>query len=245
MLALRNAIQSGGIGTIREVFVASLWWRTEEYYARIPWAGRLKVNNAWCVDGALHNQTIHYINQMLTLVSPGPLPSVAPVKNLRAALYKFHDAPTLELEDTAFVRATLDIPGDPALTFVGSTCSTNDRHSIEILGDNGRALWNGRGYLLPNGQPVTEFHDDNIEFDGSSRIFNSFVEAIRTGSTPMTDCRQMQTLMRFISDCYTSANWQVKKAPWYATETLFTDVIQSVYRSRRLPAELPQPPVWA
>lgn len=245
MLDLRAALQGGAIGRIREVFLCSLWWRTEEYYTRIPWAGRMKIDNAWCVDGALYNQCVHYINQMLTLVSPGPLPAVAGVKNVRSALYKFHDAPNLEAGDTAFVRGTLDIAGEPQLTMIGTTCSTEERHQIEILGEKGRALWNGAGYLFVNDQPVREFHDDTREFDGHSRVFNSFAQAIRGGGTAMTDAAQLARLTGFINDCYEAANWQIRKAPWSATDTLFTDVIQRVRAQRCLPAELSPKPDWA
>jgi predicted dehydrogenase len=245
MLKLREAIQSGALGKIEEVFLASLWWRTEEYYGRIPWAGRMKIGGAWCVDGVLYNQTIHYINQMLTLLSSGPLPAVAKTRDLTARLYRFHDAANLEAGDTAFVRAALDTPDSPKLTFVGSTCSIEERHSIEILGQRGRALWNGTGYLLLNGEPVKEFHDDGKEFDGNSRIFNSFAEAIRTGGAPVTDIRQIQYVTRFINDCYESCNWRIKKAPWSATKTLFRDTIQAVLAERKLPHELTNPPSWA
>jgi len=245
MLQLREALQNNAIGKIREVFLSSLWWRTEEYYARIPWAGRMKIDGAWCVDGALYNQCVHYINQMLTLVSSGPLPSVAHAKNLQCSMYKFHDAATLEAGDTAFITATLDIPDAPHLTAIGTTCSTSERHCIEILGDKGRALWNGVGYLLPDNQPVIEFHDDHKQFDGNSRIFNSFATAIRTNSTPMTAFSQIQNTTDFINACYEASNWQMKKAPWSATETLFTETIQQVRQHRCLPKDLPTPPTWA
>ena len=245
MLQLRAAIQSGALGKIREVFLSSLWWRTNEYYSRIPWAGRMKIGDAWCIDGALYNQCVHYVNQMLTLVSPGNLPSVARAKDIRCAMYKFHDAPTLEVGDTAFVRATLDLPDQPQLTLIGTTCSTEERHSIEILGEKGRALWNGAGYLFLDGQAVTEFHDDRKEFDGRSMVFDSFADAIRTGSTPLTDVRQIQYVTEFINNCYEACRWQIKKAPWSATETLFTDVIQRVREQRALPADLDHPPTWA
>ena len=89
MLKLREAIGAGVLGNIKEVFLASLWWRTEEYYGRIPWAGRMKIDGAWCVDGVLYIQTIHYINQMLTLLWTGPLPCVGADAICRRALYKF------------------------------------------------------------------------------------------------------------------------------------------------------------
>ena len=245
MLELRAALQSGAIGRIKEVFLSSLWWRTEEYYGRIPWAGRMKIDGDWCVDGALYNQCVHYVNQMLTLLSPGALPSVARVKNVQAAMYKFHDAPTLEAGDTAFIRGTLDTADAPTITFVGTTCSTEERHQIDIVGEKGRALWNGAGYLFCDGQPVTEFRDDRKEFDGCSLIFNSFADAVRKGFAPITAFSEIQAVTRFINDCYDSAGWTFKKAPWSATETLFSDVIQRVRQHRCLPADLPSRPDWA
>jgi len=247
MLFLRDALQNGAIGRLREVFLNSLWWRTEEYYARIPWAGRMKIDGAWCVDGVLYNQCVHYINQMLTLVSPGPLPSVARVKNLQCAMYQFHDATNLEAGDTAFITGIIDIPDAPQMTAVGTTCSTEERHCIEILGDKGRAMWNGVGYLFPDGQPATEFHDDHPSphlFNGNSMIFNSFAQAIRTNSTPLTAFSQIQYVTRFINDCYGVSRWQMKKAPWSATEALFKETIQQVRLHRCLPKDLPAPPVW-
>jgi predicted dehydrogenase len=256
MTGLRRAIQEGGIGRIREVFLSSLWWRTDDYYARIPWAGRMKVDGAWCVDGALYNQCVHYVNQMLTLVSPGELPSVSRVKNVKCAMYKFHDAPQLEAGDTAFITAVIDSADAPKLTAVGTTCSTEDRHQIEIIGDKGRALWNGTGYLFTDGQPMREFRDDRADFDGNSRVFNAFAEAIRFGAggpgvgrgkarRPITAFEEIQAVTKFINACYGACGWKIKKAPWSATETLFTDVIERVRAGRCLPAELASAPAWA
>jgi predicted dehydrogenase len=251
MIQLREAIQQGGIGRVKEVFLSSLWWRTNEYYARIPWAGRMKIDGAWCVDGALYNQCVHYVNQMLTLVSPGPLPSVAKVRDLDCAMYKFHDAPTLDAGDTAFITATLDIEGSPRLTAVGTTCSTEDRHQIEVLGDKGRALWNGSGYLFPDHQPMQEFHDDRTDFDGNARVFNSFAQAVIAARTnqpapaPLTSFEQIARVTDFINACYEASHWKIKKAPWSATETLFSETIQQVREQRKLPAQLKAPPTWA
>jgi len=249
MLDLRTQIQAGAIGEIKEVFLSSLWWRTEEYYTRfkppVDWPGRMKVDGKWCIDGALFNQCVHYIAQMLILVSPGPLPSIAKAHDLRCGMYKFHDAPNLEAGDTAFVTARLDLPGNPALTMVGTTCSNQDRHQIEILGTRGRALWNGVGYLFPDGQPMTEFRDDSREFDGTSRIFNSFADAIRHGTTPVSAFAEIQHLTRFIFGCYEACQWNIKKAPWTATATLFSDVIARARLARALPADLTPRPEWA
>jgi predicted dehydrogenase len=251
MLELRAAIQGGAIGRIKEVFLSSLWWRTDSYYGRIPWAGRMKIDGAWCVDGALYNQCVHYVNQMLTLVSPGELPCVAKVRDLRCAMYKFHEAPSLEAGDTAFITGTLDIADSPRLTAVGTTCSNCERHQIEVLGDQGRALWNGAGYVFRDGEAMLEFHDDQTDFDGNSRVFNSFAEAIRAHRRgdlvrpPLTSFEQIANVTSFINACYDACGWEIKKAPWSATRTLFSETIQQVRAQRALPAALKNPPAWA
>lgn len=251
MLQLRQAIQGGGIGQIKEVFLSSLWYRGEEYYSRAmppnDWPGRLKIGPKWCIDGALFNQCVHYITQMLILVSPTPHPTVASVKDLHAALYKFHQAPSLEAGDTAFATGTLDIPSQAKLTLIGTTCCLQERHQIDILGTKGRALWNGVGYLFPEGQPMAEFHDDNREFDGTSRIFTSFARAIRSEGVekPLTDFATIQNATRFIYDCYEACQWNIQKAPWSATSTLFSEVIAQVRSQRALPAKLTPKPTWA
>ena len=98
------------------------------------------------------------------------------------------------------------------------------------------------------GEPAKEFHDDGKEFDGNSRVFNSFAEAIRSGGekTPLTDIRQIQNVTRFINDCYEACGWRIKKAPWSATETLFRDIISGVFAERKTPASsFAHPPAWA
>ena len=76
-------------------------------------------------------------------------------------------------------------------------------------------------------------------------IFNSFADAVRKGFAPITAFSEIQAVTRFINDCYDSAGWTFKKAPWSATETLFSDVIQRVRQHRCLPADLPSRPDWA
>jgi predicted dehydrogenase len=244
MLSLRQAIHSGAIGKIQEIFLSSLWWREESYYGRAAWAGKKMMEGQWNLDGVMFNQAVHFINQALILASPGDLPTVARAENLRTALYRFHDSPSLEMEDTALAQATLATPDRPRLTMVATTCSRQERHMIEILADAGRAVWNGTGYLLPDGQPATEFHDDARDFDGNMRTFNSFARAIRTRSTPITDFSQILKTTDFIFSCYQTAAWNIKKAPWAATENL-SAIFGQIARQRALPTELNPRPQWA
>lgn len=282
--ALRHAIHSGAIGTLQELKLSSLWFREEAYYTRLPWCGRMKIEGAWCVDGVLLNQCIHFITQMLVLATPPTLQGqavggmgggwggggvgetirVGRVENLRAALYKFHQAPTLEAGDTVFavgtlalgqeLSAALDPRHPPQLTLVGTTCAATENHRIEFVGTRGRALWNEVGYLHVNGQPVQEFHDDRPLFDGTSQVFTSWAKAIRASETPagvargatrpLTDLAALADATEFIFQCYQAAQWQIKPVPWAAVTGLLP-TIEQVLAQRGLPAELAAPPAWA
>ncbi len=244
VLELRRHIQSGAIGPIREIFLSSLWWRENPYFERVAWAGKKMFGNTWNLDGIMFNQAIHFINQTLVLCSQGDLPAVAEARDVQVALYKFHDTPALEMEDCAFISATLNTPDAPRLWAIATTCSRVDRHSIELIGAHGRALWNGVGYLFVDGQPALEFTDDNKEFGGTSRVFNSFAQAVRTGTRPLTDFSAICKTTDFVFSCYQSAGWKIKKAPWSATDTL-PEIFRQVYQQRKLPAALKSVPSWA
>ncbi len=244
MLQMRERLQAGAIGDIREVFTATLWWRENSYYGRVGWAGRKMHNGQWNLDGVMLNQGIHFINETLVLVTPGKLPTVAEVRDVRSALYRFHDAPQLEMEDTAFVTGMLDVPGSPRLHLVATTCATIDRPTVEIIGTKGRALWNGVGHVFADGQPMEEFHDDGGEFDGASLIFNSFAKAVRHGGATMTDFSQIMRTTQFVADAYAAANWNIKPAPWSEVGSL-GGIIAATQRQRTLPAGLQEKPDWA
>jgi predicted dehydrogenase len=244
ILELRQHIQSGAIGRIKEIFLSSLWWRENPYYQRVAWAGKKMFGNNWNLDGIMFNQAIHFINQTLILCAPGELPAVSGTRDVEVALYKFHDTSALEMEDCAFITATLDTPDAPRLFAIATTCSRVDRHSIELIGEHGRALWNGVGYLFVDGQPALEFTDDSKEFGGASRVFNSFASAVRGGPRPITDFAAIARTTDFVFSCYQRADWKIKKAPWAATDGL-PEIFRQVHQQRNLPARLKTVPTWA
>jgi hypothetical protein len=99
--------------------------------------------------------------------------------------------------------------------------------------------------LFPDGQPMSEFQNDNSEFDGSSRIFTSFAQAIRGQGTPITPFAEIARTTRAVYGFYEASQWKIKKVPWGETETLFSKVITDVRQQRAIPAELSSRPEWA
>jgi predicted dehydrogenase len=220
MLALRDRLRAGALGKIRQVKVASLWSRDDKYYGRSAWAGRKMIGDAWNLDGVLFNQACHHIAQALILVSSDDLPFPAALDVIQAGLYRFHDVPTLEMEDTAFITARVISADAPRITIAATTCHGADQANIEILGENGRATWDGIGRLMIQNRPEEDFVDDSIMFEGSSRVFNSFAAAIRTGARPITDFSAMATVTEAIFNCYQKAGWKIKKVPWSKASSL-------------------------
>ncbi len=244
MLNLRRRLQEGAIGRLCEIFLSSLWWRENPYFERVGWAGKKMINHQWNLDGVMMNQGIHYINQMLIIAAPGNLPAVATARDIKCGLYRFHDTPALEMEDAAFITAVLNTPDSPRVTALVTTCYQPERHAIEIIGEGGRALWNGTGYIFADGKPLEQFNDDNQEFDGSSRVFNSFAAAIRTGVAPMTAFDKIARTTEFVLGCYAAADWHISPAPWNQVGSL-PDVLNRTMEGRCLPNELMPRPTWA
>jgi predicted dehydrogenase len=244
MLDLRERIAAGAIGELRVVRVASVWARSEAYYSRTGWAGRMKVDGKWCVDGALYNQCSHYLYQALTLARPGELPGAAEAMDVTAEIYKFHDAPTLEAGDTAFIVGRLDVPGRPKFVAVGTTCgSGEERHWVELVGTKGRATWNGVGRLMVEGRDVEEFSDDRLEFEGDSVVFNSFAEAVRGRGNVLTPFGSVKAATQLINDSYEACGWRVRKMPSERMGEVVMDMMERVLTEGRLPTEKMRQPV--
>jgi predicted dehydrogenase len=105
-LAIREAACAGRFGALAVVHASVPWWRDDAYYAPNRWQGKAALDGG----GALMNQAIHTIDQMLWLAGAtmADLPRDAnPVTQVFAHTAKRgHDATLIEVEDTAVVTMT-------------------------------------------------------------------------------------------------------------------------------------------
>jgi len=125
---LKKAFDEGRFGTVSLVEASIKWFRTQEYYDSAGWRG------TWALDGggALMNQSIHIIDQLIYIVGP--------VKRLTASMACLaHE--NIEVEDTAV--AILEFENGAKGIIQGSTAcysSTGHKAEVNICGSEGSAF---------------------------------------------------------------------------------------------------------
>ena len=160
-------LRRGTIGPVRRVIGRGLWLRDERYYAR-SWAGRLRVDGRWVLDGTLMNPFAHLVNQALIAASPD-LDRPAEPHSVAAELY--HANP-IESEDTACARV-LTRDGVEILVYTTLAFAGQRVPALEVQGAEGVAWWDyndrvtwedrrGRRYEVPIPAPGPDVADNFV-----------------------------------------------------------------------------------
>ena len=125
---VRDAIQTGAMGTVALATVRVRWCRPQTYYDRDPWRG------TWSLDGgALTNQGIHYLDLLLYLV--GEVEQVSAVTATQLV--------NAEVEDTA-VATLRFVGGAVGVVEVTTAARPHDfEASISVLTEKGTAVLGG------------------------------------------------------------------------------------------------------
>jgi predicted dehydrogenase len=97
---LKERIVAGEFGTVRRVKAIAGWPRLDSYYNRNGWAGKIKVNGEWVLDGTVNNPLAHMLANQLYFASMAPGKMAEPA-TVQAELYHGHD---IESEDTSSLR---------------------------------------------------------------------------------------------------------------------------------------------
>ena len=211
--ALKSAVNKGRFGNIAITSASILWWRDPEYYSTSNWKG----TRQWDGGGALMNQGIHTIEQLIYLL--GPIKRVA--ASTTRATHK-----NIEVEDTAvaiveFQNGTRGIiqgstacwsqSGNPSVVTVNG-----DRGSV-VLADDGFRQWEFRDklpedeFVLKNlmkaaGEEGAGANDPKaITPEGHTRNFEDVVEAIKLGRAPSIDGYEARKAVELICAIYESA----------------------------------------
>jgi predicted dehydrogenase len=252
---LKKAICRGDLGRIRRVKGISLWWRSDEYYTRVAWSGKRIYKGQPTLDGAMSNQTIHFLNQMLAMgqrTGPG---QIACHESMRSALYRFHSPSVLEMEDTAVVTGLLDNDDRTEFFFAGTTCAAEaelaDRtkgygrtsarqHVVTVEGDNGLATWDGTARLEIKGRPVETFDQP----DGPWPFYFHLQNVLAGTEEPITPAEQAVKTMRFVFAAYDACPNGIATRDWSAHAGV-AETLRQCHQDFCLPAELDNPPAWA
>lgn len=102
-LPLKRRILAGDFGRITDATLHALWPRSDAYFNRAGWAGRLKVGDTWVLDSPANNALAHFVNIVLFLLGPTEAESAQP-QRLEVELYR---AAAIENYDTISCRVHL------------------------------------------------------------------------------------------------------------------------------------------
>jgi predicted dehydrogenase len=116
---LKDVVIEGKLGKINRVRGVAAWPRMDDYFGRSGWAGRLKVNGDWVLDGTINNPLAHMLSNQLYLASGQPGTMAEPA-SVTAELYHGHD---IESEDTSSLRV-MTVDGVEVI-FNASLCPEN------------------------------------------------------------------------------------------------------------------------
>lgn len=182
MAFVQRQIASGRLGRLRTLVCTGGWRREPGYYSRSPWAGRLRLGDAWALDGAATNAFAHQVANLLLLAEPTPGRLAEPV-GVRAELYaghpiEGHDTAAMEIHTAGGVRAYLLATHLPERDF--DPC-------IRVEAQHGRIDWGyRRGAVVRRDEgPRRSCPHDSHCLD---KEVADFVRAVRTGDGSLLGC---------------------------------------------------------
>ncbi len=219
LAALKRAVDAGRFGQISLADAYIKWYRDQDYYDSGQWRG------TWELDGggALMNQSIHAIDQLLYVAGP--------VKSVSASTATLaHER--IEVEDTAV--AILEFESGARGVIQGSTaCWSKDGHSaeVQICGEKGSAIladdkfrvWEFKEedaederirseLMITSGSKGIGANDPSaIDFVGHQRNFEDVVNAIKENRTPLVDVSEARKAVALINAIYESARNQSQR----------------------------------
>jgi predicted dehydrogenase len=155
---LKKRIVEGRYGRVKRVRGMAGWPRFDTYYNRSEWAGKLRINGDWVLDGTINNPLAHMLSDELYLASMKPGAMAEPV-SVQAELYHGHD---IESEDTSSLRIMTDKGVE--ILFNASLCSDAKMDPFVII-ECEKAKIEYTGFckatiMLKNGE-VDRINDDN------------------------------------------------------------------------------------
>ena len=133
---LCERLAEGRLGAMREARAAIAWPRAAGYYARNPWAGQLRVEDHWVLDGPATNATAHYLTNLIYLAGV-PSWEAARVTAVRAELYR---SKPITSYDTSCIELHL-AGGARLLHLVSHALAESSDPLTEIFCEKGRIRW--------------------------------------------------------------------------------------------------------
>lgn len=184
----KEALWSGRLGRLRLLKAHCLWPRGDDYYGRNEWSGRLRVGEAWVLDGPANNAAAHTLMNLLYLAGPERFAPAVPLR-VTAELYR---ANAIETYDTCSMRVQT-AEGTEILFYVTHAGERNESPYLEVIGERGslrRSGPQGSVELRVDGDaPETWSNGDLNPLANSFRHFARCVRGEETLLHPVENAR--------------------------------------------------------
>jgi predicted dehydrogenase len=170
MRFLRKQLAQGAIGTLREVWSAVRWKRTDAYYGRSPWVARWYADGLPSFDGPATNALAHLVQAAAVLSTPEGEPIIAQVRG------RLRRARAVESYDSALLEARAANGVNIRLAVTHAT-HQHDEVVLHCSGDKGTAsiTWHGQVQIQRHGEGPENYH---FRFDNTTAVTLDFLRAI-------------------------------------------------------------------
>jgi len=210
--ALKQLVDSGGLGRLILGDAIVKWYRTQQYYESGDWRGTLKLDGG----GALMNQGVHYVDLLQWVM--GPVERVFARTRTSAHL-------RIEVEDIA-VAALSFANGAVGVLECSTAVYPGLPERLEVTGTGGsaiveagelklRELKEEKGETSPYGgkveasthgaAPAAASNPADISYAGHREQLRDFLSAIDTGRDPAIDGTEARKPLEIILAVYESA----------------------------------------
>jgi predicted dehydrogenase len=190
----KEALWSGRIGRLRLLKAHCLWPRGDDYYSRNEWSGRLRVGDAWVLDGPANNAAAHTLMNLLYLAGPERFAPAVPVR-VTAELYRAND---IETYDTCALRVHT-AEGVEILFYVTHAGERNETPHVEVVGERGSLRRSGaQGNVelrVESAEPETWSNGDLNPMVNSFRHLGRCVRGEETLLHPLDNARAHTLVM--------------------------------------------------
>jgi predicted dehydrogenase len=182
MRQIKKRIVDGRLGAVRRLELFCGWPRSNAYYSRNEWTGRLKLGKEWILDSPANNANAHYVMNALYLSSPHAGKAATPAR-VHAELYRGNE---IEGPDTVQMRISCIEGAEIHIILTHANWYVNGPR-MTLHCEHGRAYWQtdlGKTLIRYTGGRTEEFNNqvhDQWRFEG----FRDLVEAIRERRPPL------------------------------------------------------------
>jgi predicted dehydrogenase len=168
---IKRKLVNGTIGEIQSAHFLGLWPRSEEYFSRNEWAGKLYCGDKPVFDSVVHNAFAHFVN-LLFFWTGAEVESSNTAKSVQGQLMRANEIKSF---DTASLKIETE-NGIPLFVNVSHACEQNIDPRIRIEGSKGTLEWYGDYYIL-NGEKITIEKDANSAIQRARQLmFNNVIE---------------------------------------------------------------------